>query len=313
MKRLLLLLALLPIAAIAPRAEAAPTIWDLAKKKGATLSTEEVHRQVATLYEQASLFARYLSAGDPLGGAQVISNLESARAILELHKASESKDARLRYDLGLVLSRLNRYAEGAAALENALAYAPDHPFAADAWFELALDCAHLGRHESEENAYIQALARTERSGSREIIYSNLSESLMAQGKLEAGIDAAETAIELEPDEPSPRWNLAVLNDRRGDVFGAVESARHALECDPDLERIDGKFVFFEPAYEQSWYFAVAFLAMAERETGDQRKDHLMAALASYKKWLDEASPKDRYRPRALENVGRLEKQLKLKK
>jgi tetratricopeptide (TPR) repeat protein len=310
MRRLLLLLALVALPA---NAAAAPTIWDLAKQKGETLSTEEVHRHVATLYEQASLIARYSGASDPLGGAQVISNLESARATLVLHKAAESKDARLRYDLGLVLSRLNRYAEGAAALENALAYAPEHSFAADAWFELALDCAHLGRHEAEENAYLQALARTERSGSRAVIFSNLAESRMAQGKLDAGIDAAETAIELEPDEPSPRWNLAVLSDRRGDAFGAVEAARHALEYDPDLERIDGKFVFFEPAYEQSWYFAVAFLAMAERETGDQRKDHLMAALASYKKWLEEASPKDRFRPRALENVERLERQLKLKK
>lgn len=310
MRRFLLALALFAMPA---PATAAPTIWDLAKQKGETLSTEEIHRQVATLYEEAGLLARYSAASDPLGGAQVIAKLESARAILILHHALESKDARLRYDLGLVLSRLNRYVEGAAALENALAYAPGHAFASEAWFELALDCAHLGRHESEENAYIHALSLTERSGSRAVIFSNLSESRMAQGKLAAGIEAAETAIELEPDEPSPRWNLAVLSDRLGDAFGAVESARHALEYDPDLERIDGKFVFFEPQYEQHWYFAVAFLAMAERETGDQRKDHLMAALASYKKWLEEAEPTDRFRARAQENVDRLEKLLKLKK
>jgi tetratricopeptide (TPR) repeat protein len=313
MRRFLLVLALSGIQAMPATASSAPTIWDLAKQKGETLSTEEVHRQVATLYEEAGLLARYSAASDPLGGAQVISKLESARAILQLHKASESKDARLRYDLGLVLSRLNRYLEGAAALENALAFAPEHPFASEAWFELALDCAHLGRHESEEKAYVHALALTERSGSRAVIFSNLSESRMAQGKLEAGIEAAETAIELEPDEPSPRWNLAVLSDRLGDSFGAVEAARHALEYDPDLERIDGKFVFFEPQNEQHWYFAVAYLAMAERETGDQRKDHLMAALVSYEKWLEEADPKDRFRPRATENVERLEKLLGLKK
>jgi tetratricopeptide (TPR) repeat protein len=310
MRRFLLVLALLAMPA---QASSAPTIWDLAKQKGETLSTEQIHRQAATLYEEANLLARYSVANDPLGGAQVIAKLESARAILVYHKALESKDARLRYDLGLVLSRLNRYAEGAAALENALAYAPGHPFAAEAWFELALDCAHLDRHETEEKAYVQALALTERAFARAVIYSNLAESRMAQGKLETGIEAAETSIELDPDEPSPRWNLAVLSDRRGDAFGAVESARHALEYDPDLERIDGKFVFFEPQYEQHWYFAVAYLAMAERETGDQRKDHLMAALVSYRKWLDEADPKDRFRPRAQENIDRLEKQLKLKK
>jgi len=306
MKRALLLVAIL---SIAPRAHAAPNIWELAKKKGATLSTEEVHRQVATSYE----LARNLSGVDPLGGAQLISNLESARAILQLHNALQSPDPRLRYDLGFVLSRLNRYAEGAAAFENALAFAPDHPFASDAWFELAIDCSHLGRHVDEERAYLKVLETTERSGSKSVVYSNLAEARMAQGKLEAGIEAAEAAIELEPDEPSPRWNLAVLNDRRGDVFGALESAKHALEYDPDLDRIDGRYVFFEPAYEQDWYFAVAYLAMAERETGDARKTRLIAALASYEKWLEAAPPKDRYRARAEEDAERLRKQLKLKK
>jgi hypothetical protein len=97
------------------------------------------------------------------------------------------------------------------------------------------------------------------------------------------------------------------------VYSALESAKHALEYDPDHERIDGKSVFFEPPYEQNWYFAIAFLAMAEKSTGNERNDKLVAALASYRKWLDEAPASDRFRPRALENIERIEKQLKLKK
>jgi tetratricopeptide (TPR) repeat protein len=301
-------LSVVPVA-VPARADVS-TIWDKAKNppKPGLLSADEVHRQVAVLYHQAI----FTQVDNPLFGGQAQAALEGARAILVRNEASQSSDPRLRYDYGLVLARLRRYPDAVVALEGALSFAKDHPFAEDGAFELALCYSHLGRHQDEERAYLVALEVTDRDSHKAVVYSNLAESRMAQGKLVEGIDAAERAIELEPDLPSARLNLAILEDRNGNPAGAVEAARHALELDPDSEFLDGDGVFFEPVYEKHWYVALRELALAERSFGDERQSHLMAALVAYRKWLDLAEPTDRFRPSAEEAVARLEKLLKLK-
>ncbi len=288
----------------------ADSIWEKAKAptKAGQLPPDEVHRQVATLYHQA-LITR---VDHPLFGGQAQATLEGAYAILVRNEAGKSPDPRLRYDLGLVLSRLRRYEGAAVALEAALTFAREHPFAEEASFELALCYSHLGRHDDEERAYGIALEVTDRGSHKAIVYSNLAESRMAQGKLQAGIDAAEMALDLEPDLASARLNLAILEDRNGNPAGALESAKHALELDPDGDFLDGDGVFFEPAYERHWYGALRYLALADRSFGDERKASLMLALGSYRKWLDLADPADRFRPRAEEAIARVEKMLKLK-
>lgn len=306
MRRLAFALVLL----IAPPALADASIWEKAKSppKAGMLSPDEVHRQVAVLYQQAIT----TRVDHPLFGGQAQATLQGAYAILARHEARQSPDPRLRYDLGLVLAKLRRYAEAAPVLEDALKLAGDHPFAEDGAFELALCYSHLGRHDDEERAYGVALTTTDRRSHKAVIYSNLAESRMAQGKLVEGIDAAETALELEPDLPSARLNLAILEDRNGNPGGALESARHALELDPDAEYLDGDGVFFEPAYEKHWYVALRELALADRALGDERTTHLMAALVAYRKWLDLSDPKDRFRARAEEDIARVEKLLKIK-
>lgn len=286
------------------------SIWEKAKAptKPGMLSNDEVHRQVATLYHQAVT----TRVDHPLYGGQAQAVLEGALAILVRNEAAKSADPRLRYDLGLVLARLRRYADATVALEAALALAREHPFAEEGAFELAICYSHLGRHDDEERVYLIALEVTDRRTTRAVVYSNLAESRMAQGKVLAGIEAAETALELEPDFGSARLNLAILEDRNGNPAGALESARHALELDPDGEDLYRDGVFFEPDYERHWYVALREQALADRARGDERKEHLLAALVAYRKWLDAAAPADRYRKSCEDAVARVEKQLKLK-
>jgi len=286
------------------------SIWDKAKSptKPGQLSADDIHRQVAALYHQAIT----TRVDDPLFGGQAQVALEGAYAILVRYDANKSSDPRLRYDFGLVLAKLRRYADAAAALEDALGFAKEHPFAADGAFELAICYSHLGKHEEEERAYLVVLELTDQEGVKAIAYSNLAESRMAQGKVVESIDAAESAIALRPDSASPHLNMAILQDRSGNPVASLVSAKHALELDPDGEYIDGEGVFFEPAYEKHWYVALREQALAERYFGDERKAHLMAALVAYRKWLDLAEPTNRFRLRAEEGVARVEKILKLK-
>lgn len=287
----------------------ADTIWQKAQKPTPMgwFSNDELHRRVVR-----KLFdTRGIRVNDPIWGMQAFNPLDGALKELERHNAAASADARLRYDLGFVLAKLLRYESAAITFEKAYAFAKDHPLAEDGLFELAICYAKLGKHADEESAYLRALEVTDRASHKALVYSNLSESRMAQGKLEEGIDAAEMAILLEPDMASSRFNLALLKERVGDAAGALEAAKHGVELDPEGEYLTGDGVFFEPAYEKHWYLALRDQALSERELGDARTVLLMRALSEYRQWLDASDPKDRYRPRCEAAIARLEKLLKL--
>lgn len=292
-------------------ARADSSMWEKAKTptpKG-VLTPDELHRLVAVrLHEQGKK-----RATDPFTGALSFTALDDAAKKLVEYKAEVSPDPRLRYDLGFVYAKLpNRCAQAVVVLEDALKFSREHPFAADGAFELAICYSKLGKHADEERVYLTALDVTDRRSHKAIIYSNLSEARMAQGKLAEGIEAAEAAIELEPDFASPRYNLAILRDRSGDAFGALDAAKHAVAMDPEGEYLAGEGVFFEPPYERHWYDALRDLALADQAIGDERFERLLAAQLAYQKWLDDSNPNDRYRARCAEDITRIEKMLKLK-
>lgn len=300
--------ALLLLLALPARAD---SIWDKAKAKPVAkglLNNDELHRYVAGQYQ----LSRSTKTTDLLAGAQAIAPLLTVLETLHRHDAATSTDARIRYDYGFVLARLRKCNQATAALEGALALDRHHPFAQDGAFELAICYSLLGKHADEERAYLVALDLSDRPTHKAVIYSNLAESRMAQGKLDEGIDAVEAAIALEPDFASARYNLAILKDRAGEPFGALDAAKHAVQLDPEGEYLDGEGVFFEPPYEKYWYYALRDLALAEWTIAGERVNHLLAALVAYRKWLDAADPADRYRPRCVEDIARLEKILKLK-
>lgn len=305
------LLALLVLGALSSSSSArADSIWEKAKRPAEKLSADDIHKTVANLYRRAWPY----KLEEPGTGGMSYSALLGALTLLDANGASTSPDPRLRYDLGLVLAKMRRWGQAAPALVGALALAPQHPFAEEGAFELALCYSHLGRHADEERAYLLALGVIDRRGQKALIYSNLAESRMAQGKLAEALDAAEHALELDPDLASARYNQAIVLDRTGDAGGALDAAKHALELDPESDYLHGDGVFFEPAYEKLWYLALREQALADRSFNDpdERKLHLMAALTFYRKWLDDADTGDRFRPRAEQAVARLEKQLKLK-
>ncbi len=300
--------ALLLLFALPARAD---SIWEKAKAppvaKG-MLTNDELHRYVAGQLHAA----RMSKATDPIAGAQATAPLVPVLDTLVRHDAATSKDPRIRFDYGFILARLRKCSQATVALEGALKLGSEHPFAQDGAFELAICYSLLGKHADEERAYLVALDLSDRPTHKSIIYSNLAESRMAQGKLDEGIDAVEEAIALEPDFASARYNLAILKDRAGEPFGALDAAKQAVQLDPEGEYLDGEGVFFEPAYEKYWYYALRDLALAELTVGSERVNHLLAALVAYRKWLDLSEPADRYRARCLEDIARLEKLLKLK-
>jgi tetratricopeptide (TPR) repeat protein len=301
-------LALLLLFALPARAD---SIWDKAKTPPAKglLNNDDAHRLAAIALHKA----RTAKATDPIFGGQTQAALWPVADMLRRQGAPTSSDPRLRYDLGLVLAKVRDCKNAVVVLEDALKFAKSHPFAEDGAFELAICYSLLGKHADEERAYGIALESTDRAMHKSVIYSNLSESRMAQGKLKEGIEAAEAAIDLEPDFASARYNLAILKDRVGDAFGALDAAKHAVAMDPEGEYLDGDGVFFEPPYERQWYYALRSLALADQTLGDERTGHLMAALVAYRKWLDASEPTDRFRPRCVEDIARLETILKLKK
>lgn len=239
---------------------------------------------------------------------------EAARAILERFGAATSADLRLRLDLGRILARLQQFPEARDVLLGALDKAPSDPRASSAWFEVAICDAHLGKRDEEARAYESALALADDPDERALLFANLAEARMSLGKLDDARTAAETSLELVPELVLSRWTLAVILDRAGDGFAALEQAKLCIAGDPDFARLHEPGVFFEPGYEVHYYQGLGELAHA-RALSPKSPDwefHLFAALHEFTLYATKAAPDDRWRKRAEEHVLLIEQTLNLK-
>ncbi len=239
--------------------------------------------------------------------------LVNARALLVRYGAETSNDARLRLDLGRVLVELADYSRAVPVLEGALALAGDaHPGAEDAWFSLAISHAHLGQRDREVAAYLRALPLEDSPYGRHVVLGNLAEARMGLGQLDLALEAGEEALQIDPDSTLVRWTMAVIRDRAGDGWGALEDAKQAIATDPSFSQLESPDVFFEPSWEVHWYRALGEQAWAEKSTDEiDRELHLLAAIQAFDKYLQQAWPSDRYRKLAAAHVLRLEQQLGL--
>jgi tetratricopeptide (TPR) repeat protein len=220
------------------------------------------------------------------------SSVRRLRDILERNHAGNSPDARLRFDLGFVylwLAREDRglYTRAAEVLERALAFAPDHPLAEQAWHALSEACGHVGDHVCERRAYNEVLRRATEDRVRATPTLNLAETEMHLGNLREAIEGYREALRLasrgfEPQTgPLAVWGLAVALDRSGDRVGAEREARFALELERSMGMEAGgnrvsvllhtSGVFFVPDYEVTWYDGVgaAALAKAPQQTAEE--------------------------------------------
>jgi len=276
----------------AARADTPPNAWDLAKDPNAR-KAYDVHLEVRPLLFRAPI------ASD----RDYTRSLERARAILEDADAAHSPDVRLRFDLGEVYENLGRHAQALAVLQPALAMAPDHTAAEQAWLDVAYALAHLDRPREERAAYERFLARTMNEYSRAIAVLNLAEADMRIGDLDDAVAGYRQAVQLSAALPSdPKtgilatWGLAVALDRAGDPQGSAAQTRLAVGMDSSDQIIGDRVgVFFVPAYERLWYLALGSAERA-RSASDARTalafwQRTEALWASY---VAQADPKDRW-------------------
>jgi tetratricopeptide (TPR) repeat protein len=203
----------------------------------------------------------------------------TVRAMLERAHAETSPDVRLRFDLGHIYALLARedpalYRKAAVVLTAALAMAPDHPGAEEAWSELANVCGHYGDHACEQRAYHTLLRLLTEEGDRGTSTLNLAETEMHLGNLPDSIELYREALRIASRYPSrtlaplAMWGLAVALDRSGDRTGADKQALAVLELQQSsglsgLLRIPD-VVFFYPDYELGWYDGVGASALARK-------------------------------------------------
>lgn len=249
------MLVALPLAA---RADTPPSVWDRARDP-ALDETYRIHVEVQRRLAQRGRF--------DVGESQTL----AARAILERAGAERSPDVRLRFDLGAVHLLLRDHGRAAEVLKAALADAPEHPAADEAWIRLAFACGHLGDHACERSAYLEVLRRSTEELGRATPTLNLAETEMHLGNLKEAIAGYREALRIAGRMPTREtaplavWGLAVALDRSGDRPAAEAQAKFALELERSMgmrNLLRSTDVFFVPDYEVLWYEALGASARA---------------------------------------------------
>jgi tetratricopeptide (TPR) repeat protein len=249
-------LAALPI--VGPRAASAshsPTVWECAQDP--TLAAgDKIHRELQAL--------RYISAYLRPNSITRQEQLARSLRMLEGIGAEHSRDLRLRFDLGALLSLIGDEKRAASVLENAIALAPDHPSAVDAYWSLAIAYVKLGRFDDEIDAYEEFLRRSTAPYQRARALCNRAESQIRRDKLGDALRDYRESLVLQPEDVLCHWGYAVALDRSGDAPGAMVEAKTAITFDPLDQELSNPGVFFLPAYERFWYEGLGAMARAQQ-------------------------------------------------
>lgn len=254
------------------RADTPPSLWDRAKDP-ATADTYRLHLEVQRRLAQG-MAARDFGFESSNEGQKA-----TVRTMLERAHADKSPDVRLRFDLGRVLVELGRtegqpyYVRAVEVLNPALAMAPDHPAAEEAWALLSDACGHIGDHACERRAYHQILRLHTEEHERGTSTLNLAETEMHFGNLKEAIEGYREALRIASRYPSRTlaplalWGLAVALDRSGDRVAADKEALAVLEMQSSSGLnglLRSSSVFFFPDYELNWYDGVGASALARK-------------------------------------------------
>jgi tetratricopeptide (TPR) repeat protein len=153
---------------------------------------------------------------------------ESEKAVEFFRRAAQAQTANPVFwnDLGATCIAAGRFAEGAAAIEQALRLRPDYP---EAYNNLALASLQTGDVARAVECYEHAIRL--RPDYAEA-YSNLGNTLREQGQAEAAVAACEQALRLRPESAEAANNLGLALQETGQVEAAVEHYRNALQIRP---------------------------------------------------------------------------------
>jgi tetratricopeptide (TPR) repeat protein len=299
-------------AALVTTAQAAPSIWDVARdprlaRADQLLALAERSRIPAEDGSDDALFP-------PSSTSEELNRQLNARAATLINIADGARlgDPRLLFLLGDALVKADKsyLVEGEKRLQQALEAAPEAPVTllTDAWFSLAIAEGKLRHHEAERAAYSRALELEWQPDQRATIATNRAESSMASGDLGAAIEDYRLALSLSRSgitQALALWGLAVATERDGDLPTALELARkaNAYRFGPVshfVVALDLPSVYFTPEYEEHYYRALATMGEAEAEARPDEARlrwqaasllwslYLEGAVRDKERWVDDA-------------------------
>lgn len=312
---------------IAPDVFGQPDAWDRARDPRAARDFA-THVIVRHLLAQAAVNDGDLSVFDPR--ANTIRDSMYARAQLALDEAfqSGSTDVRLRFDLGDVLSKEQKWDGAAEVIGKALHDAPNADQAHHAWLTLAFADAHRDKPEEERLAYEKFLEKETSNVERVVPVLNLAEADMRSHRLSDAIAGYREALQISGRISQQTqtgvlavWGLAIALDRAGDSRSAAEQARIASRMDPEdraTERRpvigDTANVFFVPPYELYWYLALGSTEDAKQApNATQAKYYWGRAVTLWRAYLAPAEAIEKpeeWNAIAKKHLATAEKQLK---
>jgi len=300
------------VAAPSAPAEAAPSVWTRAREPG-------FEQRRALLAEAEALLIRYdrLLRSPLADSVRQVGPLwlRQARALYEQAGAPTARDPFLRLRYAGLLEDLADYPAATRAFEALLRTDPPLPVQADAWRELAVCYARLGRHQDEIKAYAEALALEPHSGPRAILHANRAEAYMALGDIISAIAGYRAALsglstrEMFRYGVTTLWGLGVALDRSGDLEGALEHITLARSYDRTDQQLNGPGWFYVPAHDEAWYTALGhWQAARTAELGAARAEAYNQAVAAWEDYLARAPGEDQWAPLARARLAQCEKE-----
>jgi tetratricopeptide (TPR) repeat protein len=179
-------------------------------------------------------------------------------------------------------------------------------------FDLAIVLTRSERFAEAAQVYGEAIALSLDPGQAAVMRSNLAEVTMLSGDLETAIVHYERALRSAGggrDYLLPLWGLAVALDRLGEHEAALEHAGKAVHAEGGrmaVLRSDG--VFFEPEHEIHYYEGLGHEALAARPEADVARE-LAAAAASWRSFVAAAGENGAFANAARANLERTEREL----
>jgi tetratricopeptide (TPR) repeat protein len=219
--------------------------------------------------------ARALGVSDPLH-PEACRRGACERAVEELKRARSLDTAgieaeRIASDLGIIFSRLGRFADALAE------------------YDTALKLVDAERTPVELDA-----------ANRSVLYGNSAETLMAMGRLDDAIaryrQAEDASAPGSLEWKLAQWGLGVALDRDEQMEKSRQAIARAVDSDPSLARLSDSEVFFEPAGDKFYY-----LALGHEQSGERKE-----ALAAWNDYLA-AQPRSRWAHRARAHIEALKK------
>ena len=286
---------------------APPRRWESARMPSAA-------RAEATALERADgqLLAgrrlrRIAAEVDPLGAGGLVVHLQEAKRTLEAAGGARAASPELRLRLAEVLSDLGDYRQAAVVLETIVDHVPTH-LRVDAWVELAVAYAKLGRTREELACYERALVLEPHAPTRATMLANQAEATMTTGDVDRAVSGYRAALatieqlsaqEIQYYAPTTLWGLAVALDRAGQLDVALDAVLRARSYDPADSRLAGDGWFYNPAHDEAWYAGLGHLAVARRGPElDVRREAYGRAIDSFREYVERAPADDPWVPLA---------------